>query len=386
MIAGAASVGTVAPGFEPVRDALDGYLRDDPGYSAQLSVRWRGRPVVDLSGGSLLGPDDLTGVFSSTKGVAATVVALLLERGLIELDVPMARYWPEFAQSGKGSITVREVLAHRAGLVGVDGGLEVDDFVDTSRAAAKLAAAPPLWQPGTAHGYHALTIGILMEELVRRVAGVPLARVYEDEIRAPRAIDFYLGLPDDLEPRFRPVLPPEPTPAQLAELAGTGWGSDSLSAVAFNAVDGAFTPATDPIGPNQRHMRARGFASINGIGSARGLADVYAAILGGPDAEPLLGPATIEAVSRQQSYGVDRVLMGMTTAFAIGYMKPHPRMEFGSYRAFGHDGAGGALGFADPRCDMAFGYIPMPMQLPGGADAKSIELSRIARGCIRDTA
>jgi CubicO group peptidase (beta-lactamase class C family) len=378
------AVGDVAPGFERVREAFDGYLRDDPSFSAQLSVRWRGRPVVDLAGGPHLGPDDLTGVFSSSKGVAATVVALLLQRGLFDLDEPMARYWPEFAQVGKAAITVREVLAHRAGLVGVAGGLTREDFVDTSRAAAKIAAAPPLWHPGTAHGYHALTIGVLMEELVRRVAGTSLARVYEDEIRAPRDIDFYLGLPDSLEPRFRSVRPPEPTPAQLAELAGGGWGHDSLSAVAFNAVDGSFSPATDPTGPNDREMRALGFASINGIGSARGLADVYAAILGGPEVEPLLTPDTVETVSRQQSYGIDRVLMGMTSAFAVVYMKPHARMEFGSYRAFGHDGAGGALAFADPHCEMAFGYIPMPMQLPGGADAKSIELSRLARICIRE--
>jgi CubicO group peptidase (beta-lactamase class C family) len=376
------ATGMVEAGFEPVRAALDTYLREDPDYSAQLAITLRGRTVVDLTGGDGLAADAVTGVFSSTKGVAATVLALLLQRGLFELDVPMAHYWPEFAEAGKGEITVREILAHRAGLVGVPGGFTVEDFVDTASGAAKLAAAPPLWQPGTAHGYHALTIGMLMEELVRRVAGRSLASIYEDEIRAPRGIDFYLGLPESQEPRFREVRPPEPTPEQLAALAAGGWGPDSLTAVAFNAVNADFPPAGGQIGPNNRDLRALGFASINGVGSARGLAAVYSAILGGPDAEPLLSPETVEAVSRQQSYGIDRVLMGMSTAFAIVYMKPHPRMEFASYLAFGHDGAGGALGFADPLCDMAFGYIPMPMQLPGGADPKSIELSRIARRCI----
>jgi CubicO group peptidase (beta-lactamase class C family) len=372
----------VEPGFEAVRDAFRAMLLADPGFSAQLAIVWRGRTVVDLAGGPGLSADDITGVFSASKGVAATVVALLLDRGLFDLDEPMATYWPEFATAGKAAITVRQVLSHRAGLVGVEGGFTIDDFTNPEAAAAKVAASAPFWEPGTAHGYHALTIGVLMEALVSRVAGRSLQSVYEDDIRAPRDLDFYLGLPESEEPRYRKVMPAEPTPEQLIELAASGWGAESLTAVAFNAVNREFAPAEDRTGPNNRDMRAVGFSSINGVGSARGLAGVYAAILGSADAAPLVSPQTVAEVSRQHSYGVDRVLMGMTTAFGIGYMTPHPRMEFGSYRAFGHDGAGGALAFADPYTGMAFGYIPTPMQLPGGADPKAIKLSEVARGCI----
>jgi CubicO group peptidase (beta-lactamase class C family) len=376
------STGRIEPGFEAVRDGLDAMLVADPTFSAQVAVTWHGRVVVDLAGGPGLAADDITGVFSAGKGVAATVVALLLERGLFDLDEPMATYWPKFAAAGKAAITVRQVLSHRAGLVGVDGGFTIEELADSAAAAARIAASAPYWEPGTAHGYHALTIGMLMEELVRRVTGRSLQSIYEEQIRAPRGIDFYLGLPESEEPRFREVRPPTPTHEQLAELAGSGWGAESLTALAFNAVNEEFPPAGGRMGPNNRDMRAVGFTSINGIGSARGLAGVYAAILGGPDAEPLLSPETIAAVSTQQAFGIDRVLLGMSTAFGIVYMKPHSRMEFGSYRAFGHDGAGGALAFADPLSGMAFGYIPMPMQLPGGADPKALKLSEIARGCI----
>jgi CubicO group peptidase (beta-lactamase class C family) len=376
------SSGHVEAGFESVRNALDAMLLTDPRFSAQLTAIWRGRTVIDLVGGPDLAEDSVTGVFSATKGVAATVIGLLLERGLFELDAPMALYWPEFAAEGKGDITVRQVLSHRAGLVGVTDAFEVEEFIDSPRAAAKLAATAPQWQPGSTHGYHALTIGILMEEFARRLTGRSLQEIYESDIRAPRNIDFYLGFPESEEPRFREVLSPAPSPAEAAELAARPSSTDSIQSLAFNALHYQMAPTGGDMGPNNRAMRASGFAAIDGIGSARGLAGVYSAILGGPDAEPLLSQATTEQMSREQSFGPDRVLV-LPTSFAIVYMTPNPRMDFASYRAFGHDGAGGVLAFADPLHELAFGYIPMPMQLPGGADAKGIELSRLIRACIR---
>ncbi|WP_409047436.1 serine hydrolase domain-containing protein [Microbacterium sp. HA-8] len=376
------STGHVAPGFESVRNALDAMLLSDPRFSAQITAVWRGETVVDLTGGPDLAADSVTGVFSATKGVAATVIGLLLERGLFDLDEPMATYWPEFAAEGKGEITVRQVFSHRAGLVGVDDGFAVEEFIDSARAAARLAATAPQWQPGSTHGYHALTIGILMEEFVRRLTGRSLQEVYETEIRAPREIDFYLGFPESEEPRFREVLPPAPTPAEAAELSARASSTDGIQALAFNVLHGELPPAGGDMGPNSRRMRASGFAAIDGIGSARGLAHLYQAILGGPGAEPLLSKTTTEQMSREQSVGPDRVLV-LPTSFAIVYVKPNPRLDFASYRAFGHDGAGGVLAFADPVHDLAFGYVPMPMQLPGGADPKGIELSRLIRASIR---
>jgi CubicO group peptidase (beta-lactamase class C family) len=376
------SSGHVEPGFESVRNALDTMLLTDPQYSAQLTAIWRGRTVVDLVGGPDLTSDSVTGVFSATKGVAAAVISLLLDRGLFDLDAPMASYWPEFGAAGKSEITVRQVLAHRAGLVGVPGGFELDDLIDTTRGAAKIAASTPQWQPGTAHGYHALTIGILMEEFTRRLTGRSLQEIYEAEIRAPRNIDFYLGLPESEEPRFREVLPATPSPAQIAELQSNASPSDGIQALAFNVLHSALPPTGGSMGPNNRVMRASGFAAIDGIGSARGLAELYAAVIGDDDTKPLISAGTMEQMSREQSFGPDRVLV-LSTSFAIVYMKSQPRMEFGSYRAFGHDGAGGVLAFADPIHELAFGYIPMPMQLPGGADPKGVRLSQLVRESIR---
>jgi CubicO group peptidase (beta-lactamase class C family) len=372
--------GTVLSGFERVREAFDIMLAENPGYSAQICAVWRGITVVDLAGGRDLNDDAVTGVFSATKGAAAAVIGLMVDRGLLSFDAPASRYWPEFAAAGKGAITVRQLLSHRAGLVGVQGGFDSSELLDSRLAAKKLAASAPLWEPGRFHGYHGLTFGVLAEELVRRVAGTTLQSVYEEEIRKPYDLDFYLGFPAAAEERFRPVMPPvAPPPAGSPDFHPA---SDGITSVAFNAVGSEFVPTAGPISPNDREMRASGFSSIGGIGSARGLAGLYAAILGGPGTPPLISGQVTDEMSREQSFGLDRVL-GFTTSFAIGYMKPHSNMEFGSFLAFGHDGAGGALGFADPLWNLAFGYIPLPMQPPGGADPKAVRLSQLVRACIR---
>lgn len=371
------STGTVAPGFEAVQNELDSLLLADATYSAQLTVYWRDEVVVDLVGGADLRADSVTGVFSASKGVSAVALATLVTAGELDLDQRVAHYWPEFARHGKGGLLVRELLSHQAGLVNVDGGLSNDEIVHSEAAAAKLAAQHPQWLPGSAFGYHGVTIGIFMEELVRRITGGTLQALYEANVRAPRGIDVFLGLPESEEPRFQRVLPMRPTPQQAAEIAATTVASDSLTALMYNSLHRDFAPDSVDIGPNNRVIRAAGPAAVGGVGSARGLARLYAAALGFVG-EPLLDPATIAAVSQQQAWGHDRTL-NVDMCFGVVFMKPQPRMEFGSYQAFGHDGAGGALGFADPMYDLGFGYIPMPMSYPGGADPKGVRLSRIAR-------
>ncbi|MEO2132302.1 MAG: serine hydrolase domain-containing protein [Microbacterium sp.] len=257
------SVGTVEPGFEPIRDAFDALLLADAGYSAQIAAVWHGRTVADLAGGPGLGVDAITGVFSVSKGVAAIVIGLLLDRGALALDAPVASYWPEFAAAGKADITVRTVLSHRAGILGPPEGFTPDELADSSLAAARLAADPPLWNPGALHGYHALSIGIVMEELVRRVTGSTLQALYESEVRAPRGVDFHLGLPESEEHRFRAVVPMSPTPAQLTEMSMEPGRADSLQALAFNALESAFPPAGGAFGPNSREMRAAGWSTTD---------------------------------------------------------------------------------------------------------------------------
>jgi len=373
-------LGFVAPGFEEVETCFATLLAADDGYSAQVVALWKGETIVDLAGGNDLDGDSITGVFSVTKGVAAVALALLVDDGRLDLSSPVTRYWPEFAAHGKHDLLVGEVLSHQAGLVNAPKPLTADEYLDSSAGAARLAASAPLWRPRSSFGYHGLTIGILIEELVRRVADTTIQELYEREVRAPRGIDFYLGLPESQESRFRPVLPVVPTTAQQAELDAHPRQSDDLMALAFGD-SFADESALSRVLPRSRSGRAAGFVSLGGVGSARGIASVYAAALGDLG-ESLVSRATVAQMSQEQVAGVDRILNSQM-AFATVFMKPQPRVPFGSYQAFGHDGAGGALGFADPLYDLAFGYIPMPMQYPGGADTQSIELSTVIRGCIR---
>lgn len=377
------STGTCAPGFEEVRAEFDKYLAEDPDYSAQLAVYWEDQMVVDLVGGDGLKNDTLTGTFSATKGVAAIALATLIPSGELDLDQTVAHYWPEFGTHGKETILVRELLSHQAGLINVDAGLETEDILDSRRAAPKLARQQPYWRPGTTFGYHGLTMGSFIEELVRRITDQSLQQLYEDNIRAPRDIDFWLGLPQSQEDRFEALRPAHPTTEQLEMISHSPLSPDGLGALMFNGVNNLVPPNLGPYSPNLREVRAAGPAALGGIGSARGLAQVYAAAIG-LEGEALLDRNTIAAMGQQQVWGVDRVL-NFPTAFGVVFMKPHPGNDFGSFQAFGHDGAGGALGYADPLYDLSFGYVPLQMQLPGGADARALQLSQTVRAAIRGT-
>jgi CubicO group peptidase (beta-lactamase class C family) len=372
--------GDVDDRFVPVRRMFDRYLAADPSYSAQLCVYLRGEPVVDLVGGHLLDAESVTGVFSVSKGVAALTVATLIDDRRLALDARVADYWPEFEDPDKDRITVRQLLSHQAGLAAVDGRFTLAEVLQSEAGATRLAGQRPYWRPGTAFGYHALTIGILMEELVRRIAGHRLQDVYESAIRTPRDIDFFLGLPESEDRRYVSVRDAVLTDEQRAEIAARP-PADQLAELVFANVDAAPGNSPDGITTNNPLVRRAGPAAIGGVGSARGLARLYAAALGhvGP---PIADRSTFEAMSQQQSWGMDRTL-NVTNCFGVVFMTPQPRMPFGGVGAFGHDGAGGALAFADPETDIAFGYSPVPMQHPGGADHRSISLARLARECVK---
>lgn len=365
-----------------MRERFDGLLSADPSYSAQLAAYVDGELVIDLVGGAGLEQDSLTGVFSVSKGVSALVLGMLVEQGELDLDRRVAAYWPAFAAQGKDRVTVRQMLSHQAGLVGLPGGLSQQDLVESSAAAERLAAARPEWFPGSAFGYHGLTLGTLTEELVRRVAGEPLQALYEREIRSPRGLDFYLGLPAGQEHRYLPV---EPAAAEAAALGDDREVPQPVGDSLFdfmNSVEGTSgSLVASAASPNEPAIRAAGPAAVGGVGTARGLAAVFAATVSSLEGRsPLLSPEVVERMAQQQVWGRDRVL-DTEMCFAVVFMKPQPRMEFGSHRAFGHDGAGGALGFADPTWRLGFGYIPQPMQPPGGADPKAVELARLLRRC-----
>ena len=362
-----ASQGLTTEKFTSVRELFDSMLDADPRYSAQLAVYVAGEKVVDLVGGPDSSANSLTGVFSCSKGVSALAFSLLVQDGLVDLDATVASYWPEFAQNGKASVTVRQLLSHQAGLVGAQGGFAMEEYSDLPAVAARLAAMAPMWRPGSGtFGYHALTMGVFLEELCRRVSGVRLQDVYNRRIRVPFAADMFLGLPESEEPRFRPVLFDEEAPPAFFD-------PFSLAGVSGNVQAGNLLEL-----PNVRSVRAAGSCSGAGVGSADGLARVYAGAITGIEGQPAyLTPETIALMSQEQVWGLDRVFCD-TGAFAITFMKAHPRMDFGSAQAFGHDGANAALGYADPLYGIGFGYVPAWNE-EGSTTGRAMQLSAAVR-------
>ncbi|MGW6394334.1 serine hydrolase domain-containing protein [Streptomyces sp. NPDC055103] len=347
--------GTVEPGFESVREAFAEVAANEArDGGAQLAVHHRGRLVVDLWGGDGVDGDSLLGLYSSSKGAMALIAALLVQEGALDLDREVSSWWPEFAAEGKEKITLRQLLAHRSGVIGADGGLSLEELADDRLTAARLAGQRPFWEPDTGHGYHALVIGALVGEVVLRATGRTVQALYEERVRAPYGIDYYLGLPEELEPRFRTALPMLPTPAEQALLAANPIAPDSLLAIAFNF---HADPPFDIVGyANSRAVRERAPLSGGGIGSARGLSRMYAAIAGELDGRPpLLAPDTLAEVARIHSEGTDLVT-GSENAFGLGFVPLATRHPSLSPAAVGHSGAPGSQAFADPATGLAYSY------------------------------
>lgn len=368
-------VRTVAPGFEAVAELFGSFLSEDPDYSAQVAAYHRGVKVLDISGGPHTRPDSVTGVFSCSKGVSGLVVGLLVQEGLLDLDAPVADYWPEFAAEGKGRITVRQLLSHQAGLLGFEGGFTMEECNRSELVTGRLAVARPVWKPGSAFGYHALTLGMFIEELCRRITGATLQELYRERIRSVTGADFYLGLPPADDQRYAAF--------RWADDPAQPWlDPNSHLGLAINSSGGVLLDL-----PNIPDVRAAGFSSGGGVASAEGMARVYAAAVTGlapadgrPAVGPLLTEETILDVTEEQVHGVDR-LFGEIGSFGTVFMKPTARLSFGSYRAFGHDGAGASLGFADPVYGLGFGYVPQQAEL-GGNGCRNVRLSEAVRQSI----
>jgi CubicO group peptidase (beta-lactamase class C family) len=372
--------GTVAAGFEEVRDAFAAFLADEPADpGAQLSAYVNGLQVVDLWAGDGMGDDSLIPTFSAIKGATHLVVALLVQDGVLDLDRRVAEYWPEFAAEGKGELTLRELLAHRSGAIGVAGGFTFDELADDRAIAARLAPHRPYWTPGKAYGYHGFVIGALAGEVVRRVTGRSIQEHFEERVRAPYGLDLYMGFPEALEDRWVPALPMAITPEQQAEMEALFPGPDSLLAVAFNLNANPPTDLVEFI--NTRKARALGQASAAGVGNARSLAKMYAAIIGEfDDRPPLLERETIAEFAKVHSSGIDMVTGTDVHTFGLGFEVQGIRYPFLGPDAFGHSGASGAQTFADPRSGVTYGYVRRRFQYPpeGGA----VENHRLAAAVI----
>ena len=369
----------IHPTFAPVAESFHSWIEKDPTYNGQLAVYHRGEPVLDLTIGEALSPDQLLPVYSSSKGAAGIVIALLVERGQLDLDAAVADYWPEFAAAGKAAIAVRQLLSHQAGLPGVDGGYTHEELLAHEPLAKRLAEQRPFWLPGAGFAYHALTIGTLADELVRRITGRTLAEVFREDVTAPRDIDVHLGTPAPLDSRVTAVDLP-PAEELMAYLATLPVESDGLDSTAAPVGDRSLLTSV-----NDEDYRRVGPPAGGGLATARGLARMYAGLHHHLGAAPrLLSDDTIAAVTQIQVSGLD-LAKGQPARFAVVFQRPiAPRLLFGSFRAFGHDGAGGSLGFSDPHHDITVGYIAkrihVPVDLAQGPDPRN-ELTRVIRTC-----
>ncbi|WP_338769481.1 serine hydrolase domain-containing protein [Nocardia vulneris] len=360
--------GFVERGYEDVRVAFGQAHEKDAG-AAQLCVHRHGRVVVDLCtghdpvSGKPWDAESLVVLMSASKGVTATCVHLLVERGQLDLDAPVREYWPEFAANGKTDVTVADLLTHRAGLCGFEpeSGIRAADFTDWARCVSALETMAPLWQPGTAFYYHAITWGFLAGELVRRVSGKTVGDFLAAEIADPLGLSLWIGLPETEEPRVVPQFTRTPSPS-AAEVSAVlaRMGIDLESRLVRNLLE---TVATREDGIELLNTRAGHTAEVpagNAIGNARALARMYAATIGAVDGIRLLTPATVERACRP---GTDHLihpapidLLPVTHRFANGYELPQSNNPMLGATSFGHVGTGGRIGFAHPASGTAVGY------------------------------
>jgi CubicO group peptidase (beta-lactamase class C family) len=360
------SRGRVASGFEEVRAEFDRNLAERGEVGAAVAAYWRGEKVVDLWGGRRIPggdapweEDTMVVVHSTTKGVSAMTLAVANARGWIDYDAPVARYWPEFAQASKEGVTVRQLLGHEAGLLWLDEELTVDRLRDLDGVARLLARQRPAWPPGTRHGYHAMTIGLYMQELLRRTdpAHRTLGRFFREEIAVPLGLDFFIGLPPSVPPERLAILVPFSVGRALRALPTTPgpmlarffwpWSLLRRSMKVLGEVD-----------PNDRRYLEAEVPAGNGVGTARAIARLYSVFAEG-GGELGVGPETMARLTAEPRPARPRdVVVGVPAWYSLGFLRPGPEGVFGSSpRAFGSPGAGGSFAFADPDARLGYAYV-----------------------------
>jgi CubicO group peptidase (beta-lactamase class C family) len=363
--------GTCDARFEGVKDAFAQNFADFGEVGAAVAVVVDGKTVVDLWAGhsdaALTRPwqhDTMANVYSTTKGITAICAHRLADQGKLDIDAPVAKYWPEFAQAGKGEIPVRYLLSHRAGLPAVRQMLPPGSVYDWEMMTSALAAEQPWWEPGTKHGYHALTFGYLVGEVVRRISGLSPGAYLRKEIAEPLGLDIHIGLAEQHDARTAELLPmPLPELGEDNPIAKALSDPQSMTFKAFANPSDLMVPGT----VNTRAWRAAEIPAANGHSDARSLARLYGALARGGelDGVRVLGSDSIERARVEQSYGEDAVLFGLTTRFGLGFMLDLPENRIAPKGdIFGHPGAGGSIGFADPTAAVGFGYVMNKMIVP----------------------
>ena len=365
--------GTAARGFERVAEAFERNFGERGEVGASVALTVGGQKVVDLWGG-IADPktnapwkkDTVGIVFSCTKGATALCAHMLASRGRLDLDAPVTELWPAFGQHGKERVTTRMMLDHSAGVPALREKMKDDGPYDWAYMTDRLAAEEPFWVPGTRNGYHGMTFGWTAGEMVRRASGKSLGAFFQDEIAKPLGLEFWIGLPEAIEPRVAPMIPyiykaNEAKTPFMVDLAKNRESPASLFFFNVGALRGG--------GINSRESHAAEIGAANGITNARGLAGMYAPLAQGGG--KLVDAKTLARMAEVSMATHDDATLRIPTRFALGFMKSmdNRRRSMGaqifgpdidsvimSSAAFGHVGAGGSLGFADPVAGLSFGY------------------------------
>jgi CubicO group peptidase (beta-lactamase class C family) len=371
--------GAVAPGFEKVRDAFAANFAEAGEIGASFAIWKDGQYLVDIWGGwadaARSNPwqrGTLPNVWSTTKGVAALCLALLVERGALSYDDPVVKYWPEFGAHGKGKVTVGQAVSHQAGLSTLRETLTIENLYDHDDMAARMAAAEPLWEPGTRSGYHALTYAFITGELVKRVTGKSIGTFFREEIATPWEIDFFIGLPESEESRIAEMIPAE--------------NAQPLDAANLNEVQKLTfaNPAPSATAPNERQWRAAELSSAGGRGSASALAKLFGAVAGGGilAGTHLIGQETLAKLSAEQIFNEDLVL-GMPGSWGAGVLRNLGGLLYGPNEAtIGHSGWGGSFALCDPEAGVGIAYVMNQMGTDLAGDPRAMGLLDAAYGAL----
>jgi CubicO group peptidase (beta-lactamase class C family) len=355
--------GTCSDRFEPLRELFVAKLESGEDLGASLAVNIDGEMVVDLWGGWVdeartapWGEDTITNVFSTTKAMTSLAALVLVDRGELDLDAPVANYWPEFAANGKAGIKVRQLLSHTSGVSGWEQPITLEDLYNWEKSTTLLATQAPWWEPGTASGYHALNYGHLIGEVIRRITGQRLGEFLAAEVAGPLGADFHIGLPPTEFHRVANVVPPSPLPSEPQQL-------DRYSVAVKTWTNPMMTAETTWT----EGWRRADIGAGNGHGNARSLARLQSAVAcgGEVDGVRLLSPQTIDRIFEVQSNGIDLVI-GIQSRFGIGYgLLPEGRVC-----CFG--GMGGSLVVIDVDRRITFAYVMNKMAPGGGTIAAAL--------------
>jgi CubicO group peptidase (beta-lactamase class C family) len=377
--------GSAHKGFEPVREAFVENFTRRGELGAACCIYKDGEKVVDLWGGMRdrtsdepWGADTMVVVHSTTKGLAAMVLALCHSRGLLDYDERVCTYWPEFAQAGKERITVRQLLAHQAGLFGFDEHVDREVVADRDRLAEIMARQRPAWEPGERQAYHAISLGFYESELVRRIDPDhrSLGRFFAQEIAEPLGVEFYIGLPESIpDARVAPLEPPSLWKRLTGMPLRVTLTAMNRRSVLYRSL--VANPGTGfYVDPDRVVVRNLEVPSGGGVGTARAIAKAYGVFADGGRELGVTSEtiAALKAPAIPPRHGFfDECLRG-TAKFSLGFMKPHEEFPFGHAGAFGAPGAGGSMGFADPEVGIGYGYVTNRMGASLHGDPRDVAL------------